>query len=106
VVPVDFVLLCLGYEMEMSLFNQIGVTLQGDEQIPQYNPDTMETNVPHVYVAGTAAGGMERRRELFIATSHEHVEKIARALTGQVPGETGSPKSRRYDIELKDVQED
>lgn len=105
-VAADFVLMCIGYEMDMSLLKQLGVTLQGEEQVPEYNEETMETNVPNVYLAGTAAGGMETRHELFIITSHEHVEKIARALTGETPGQTGTLPGRRYDVTLQEVQED
>lgn len=82
-VDCDFVLLATGLEADMSLFEQLGVTLQGENGAPLYEPSTMQTNVEGVYVAGTAAGGTQNRFEHFIETSHVHVDRILRALTGQ-----------------------
>jgi thioredoxin reductase (NADPH) len=75
-VPVDFVLVCSGYQADMTLFEQLGVNLTGIEQAPQYEPDTMETNIPGVYVLGTVAGGSQQKFTHFIETSHVHVPKI------------------------------
>ena len=106
VYPTDFVLFAVGYEMDQSLFHGAGVTVTGDQSIPEYNERTMETNIPNLYLAGTAAGGMESRHELFIITSHKHVEKIAKQLVGHVPGQSGTLQKRRYDTTLSEVQED
>lgn len=103
---VDFVLLCIGYDMDMSLLEQLGVNLRGEERIPEFDDKTMETNVPNLYLAGTAAGGMESRHELFIITSHEHAEKIATALTGENFSQTGTIPRRHYNVTLEEVQED
>jgi len=82
-VPVDFVLICSGYEADMTLFDQLGVILSGDEQIPKYNADTMETNIEGVYVLGTAAGGSQKKYTHFIETSHIHVPKILASIQQQ-----------------------
>ncbi len=76
----DAVLLCTGYAADMSLFKQLGVRLEGKEQAPRFSESTMETNVPGVYVLGTAAGGTQKKFEHFIETSHKHVPKILSAL--------------------------
>ncbi len=76
----DAVLLCTGYEADMSLFKQLGVTLEGKEEAPWFNENTMETNVPGVYVLGTAAGGTQKKFEHFIETSHKHVPRILNAI--------------------------
>lgn len=80
VLPFDFVLICSGYVADMSLFEQLEITLQGEEQIPIYNPETMESDVPGVFVLGTAAGGTQKKFSLFIETSHAHVERILKAI--------------------------
>jgi thioredoxin reductase (NADPH) len=85
----DFVLLATGFEADMSLFAQLGVSLQGENGTPFYEPSTMETNVEGVYVAGTAAGGTQNKFEHFIETSHAHVDRILRALTGQPAARVG-----------------
>lgn len=47
--------------------------------LPEIN---MQTNVPGVYVAGTAAAGSQTDYRLFIENCHGHVAKIAKHLTG------------------------
>ena len=89
-VDADSVLLLTGYEQDATLFRQAGVTLEGDEQRPRFDPRTMETDVPGLYVAGTATAGTQLGgvRE-FIETSHVHVERILAALRGLPPPEGG-----------------
>jgi thioredoxin reductase (NADPH) len=84
-VPADFVLLLIGYEMDSSLLEGAGVALRGPGRAPTLNPETMETNVPGFYVAGTAAGGTQLRFKVFIENCHVHVSRILRHLTGQEP---------------------
>ena len=81
----DFVLLCTGYRADLSLFDQVGVTLERERRIPRFNPDTMETDVTGVYVAGTAANGDWGRHKLFIETTHHHVTKVVQHITGRAP---------------------
>lgn len=82
--PFDFVLLCTGYKADTRLFQDLGVTLQGVEQAPVHNPETMETNVSGVFVLGTAAGGSQSRFTHFIETSHVHVPKILNAIQARL----------------------
>jgi thioredoxin reductase (NADPH) len=84
--PTDFVLLCTGYVADLNLFEQAGVTFEGPPgKVPQFDPDTMETSVPGLYVAGTAASGQQARHKLFIETSHHHVTKIVKNISGRTP---------------------
>ena len=84
-VAADFVLLLVGYEMDMTLFEQLGIDLFGENQAPKLDRQTMQTQVPGLYVAGTAAAGTQVRFRLFIENCHAHVTKIIRHLTGQDP---------------------
>jgi thioredoxin reductase (NADPH) len=45
----------------------------------------METNVPGLFVAGTAAAGTQIHFRLFIENCHTHVVRILRKLTGKDP---------------------
>ncbi len=90
--PTDFVLLCTGYTADLSLFEQAGVAFAGGPgKVPQFNPDTMEMDVPGLgdetglFVAGTAASGQQARHRLFIETSHHHVTKILERISGRTP---------------------
>jgi thioredoxin reductase (NADPH) len=82
-VPADRVLLMTGYRQDASLFEQVGVRLEGEERTPVFDRATMETNVPGVHVAGTACGGSQRRTKYYIENSHVHVDRIVAAVTGR-----------------------
>ncbi len=83
-IPTDFVLLLTGYEQDQSLLNQLGIELVGEDRKPKVHCQTMETNIPGVYVAGTASGGSQIRTKVFIETSHIHVDRIVAALQNRV----------------------
>jgi bacillithiol disulfide reductase len=83
-VPADFVLMMTGYVQNATLFEQLGVELRGDDRQPVYDPDTMETNVPGVFVAGTAVAGTPPRKvTVIVETCHVHVPRIVGAITGR-----------------------
>jgi len=81
-VAADFVLLMTGYRQDPTLFEMLGVDLQGDARKPRYDEATMETNVPGVYVAGTAiSGSPEERVRVIVEDCHVHVPRIVKALS-------------------------
>lgn len=82
-VEADFVIPQIGYDADMSLCRMAGVDLQGDREVPVYDLETMETNVPGVYLCGTIVGGTQHRYEIFIENGHAHVERIVAHVTGQ-----------------------
>jgi thioredoxin reductase (NADPH) len=90
-VPADFVLLLIGYAQDNKLFKLAGVQLEGDCGAPVFNPRTMETNIPGLYVAGTAVGGTQDKYRVFIENCHVHVGRIMAALTGEAPPEAPAP---------------
>jgi thioredoxin reductase (NADPH) len=73
----DAVLLLTGYHPDFDLMSGLGVTL-GDRRAPVFDPDTMETNVPGVYVAGGLVGGLDTGA-IFIENGRFHGEKIVHA---------------------------
>lgn len=80
-IEADFFLLLTGYRQDNKLFKQLGVNLIGDGSSPEFNSETMETNVPGVYVAGTAIAGTQvGGAKIFIENCHMHSLKIAKAL--------------------------
>jgi thioredoxin reductase (NADPH) len=83
-VAADFVLALTGYQQDSTLFRQLGVELHGDDRQPVYDPGTMETNVPGVFVAGTAVAGTPPRKvTVIVETCHVHVPRIIAAVQGQ-----------------------
>ena len=53
--------------------------------MPLYDEQTMETNVPGLYVAGTVVGGTQEKYRVFIENCHVHVDRIVSALIGSAP---------------------
>lgn len=84
-IPADHVLLLTGYRQDKTLLRMAGVELTGENLAPTVDPETMQTNVPNLYIAGTAAAGTQNRFKLFIENCHSHAAKIAKAITGQDP---------------------
>jgi thioredoxin reductase (NADPH) len=73
----DYVVALTGYLPNFELLTQSGITLSDDEkQLPKYNPETMETNVENLYLAGVICGGKETHK-WFIENSRIHAKIIA-----------------------------
>lgn len=51
--PADFVLMMTGFVGDLTLCQTAGINLVGESKAPEHNPETMETNVPGIYIAGT-----------------------------------------------------
>lgn len=84
IVDTDFVLMMTGFRQDSTLFDLLGVALHGDDRQPVYDRATMETNVPGVFVAGTAVAGTPPRKvTVIVETCHVHVPRIVAALEGQ-----------------------
>ena len=72
----DFVLAMTGYQPNYNILQKLGVDINVDEfKTPEYNEDTMETNVNGVYLAGVICGGLKTNK-WFIENSRDHSEKI------------------------------
>ena len=72
----DFVLALTGYQPNFNFLEKAGITLTRDaKKHPTYNPDTMETNMPGIYLAGVVCGGMDTH-VWFIENSRDHADKI------------------------------
>ena len=83
-IAADFVLLMTGYRQDPALFNTFGVKMEGAECAPMHDPETMETNVPGVFIAGTAVAGTPPRKvSVIVETCHVHVPRIVAAITGR-----------------------
>lgn len=72
----DFVLLLTGYRPNFGFLQDTGIELSEDgKKIPEYNEETMETNVQGVYLAGVICGGIETHK-WFIENSRVHAKII------------------------------
>lgn len=72
----DFVLALTGYQPDYNFLANAGVLIQDDEnKTPYTNSDTLESNIPGLYLAGVILGGMHTGK-YFIETSKDHGQKI------------------------------
>jgi thioredoxin reductase (NADPH) len=77
----DYVIAMTGYKPNFQFLRNAGVDLSMDEKLcPTYHADTMESNLPGLYLAGVVCGGMNTH-EWFIENSREHAVKIIRAIS-------------------------
>jgi len=76
----DFVIAMTGYKPNFDFLKKIGIKLSPDEMMkPDYDPITMESNLPNVYLAGVVCGGMNTH-VWFIENSREHADRIIEAI--------------------------
>ncbi|MEO6979415.1 MAG: YpdA family putative bacillithiol disulfide reductase [Mucilaginibacter sp.] len=81
-IPNDFVMAMTGYRPNFEFLKKLGITLTDDKFIPHYNPETMETNLPGLYLAGVVCGGMDTHL-WFIENSRIHAEMIIGDIVGK-----------------------
>ena len=79
-IPNDFVFALTGYHPDFAFLQRLGVELDLDrDRCPIVNPETLESNVPGIYLAGVIIAG-ERTNEIFIENGRFHGGLIARDL--------------------------
>ncbi|QQK79838.1 YpdA family putative bacillithiol disulfide reductase [Salicibibacter cibi] len=76
----DFVFAMIGYHPDHPFLTAAGVGIDGDTGRPFYDPESYETDVPGLFIAGVLAAG-NNANEIFIETGRFHgyriVDKIA-----------------------------
>lgn len=76
----DFVLALTGYRPNFAFLEKLGIALSDDaKRLPNYDPETMETNVDGLFLAGVICGGMETHK-WFIENSRIHAPIIMNAI--------------------------
>jgi thioredoxin reductase (NADPH) len=75
----DFVFALTGYHPDYDFLRAIGIQLSDPDMRPVCNPNTFESNVPGIYVAGVVVSG-SRTSEIFIENGRFHGRKIAEDL--------------------------
>jgi thioredoxin reductase (NADPH) len=80
--PAQQVFLLTGYHSSTKFFEQLGVPWDLETLRPQYNPETYETSVPGVYLAGSIVGG-RFNAEVFIENGRFHGETVVKAIAAR-----------------------
>ena len=76
----DFAFILIGYRPDVTFLQSLGIEIESDSLAPFHNPETMETNVENLFVAGGLVGGRFNNK-VFIENGREHGTKIIGKLT-------------------------
>ena len=79
--PAKQVFALTGYHPDFSFLSQLGVHLDPESKRPAVDPNTLESNVPGIYLAGVVIGG-RHTSEIFIENGRFHGKQIIEALKG------------------------
>jgi thioredoxin reductase (NADPH) len=77
--PNDWVFAMTGYRPDPRLLRSLGVQIDAQTGIPCYDPATMQTNQPGVFIAGVIAAG-HNANKIFIENGRQHGPLIVQAI--------------------------
>ena len=80
--PAKQVFALTGYHPDFSFIESLGVKLDPVTRKPAMDPNTHESNVPGIYLAGVVIGG-RHTSEIFIENGRFHGKQIAEALSAK-----------------------
>jgi len=89
----DFVLLQIGYRPDAELLERCGIELDRQTLIPHCNPETFETNVPGIFVAGSVMCGCQTWN-IFIENGRAHARPIVASILQRLRASVRSVEAR------------
>jgi thioredoxin reductase (NADPH) len=81
-VKADRVYLMTGFAPSLELLRESGVSIDAQTGIPAHNPETLETSVPGLYIAGVVVAGYDANK-VFIENGRYHGDRIVAHLLGE-----------------------
>jgi thioredoxin reductase (NADPH) len=81
----DFVFALTGYHPDFDFLAALGVRMEGVDRCPECDPQSLESNVPGLYLAGVIVAGA-RTNEIFIENGRFHGRQIARDIEAKLAG--------------------
>ena len=81
-IPADHVFLMTGFAPSVGLLRDVGVTIDRTTGIPSHDPQTLETNVPGVFIAGVVVAGYDANK-VFIENGRFHGDQIVARVLGR-----------------------
>jgi len=79
----DFVFALTGYHPDYDFLKALGINMQAPDMRPVCDPQTFESNVPGIYLAGVIVAGA-KTSEIFIENGRFHGRQIAADLTAKL----------------------
>jgi thioredoxin reductase (NADPH) len=89
-----FVYVMTGFAPNTDLLRDAGVPIDGTTGVPEHNPDTLETVIPGLFIAGVVVAGYDANK-VFIENGRFHGDKIVAHLLGRP-----APAAPRLSAEL------
>jgi len=83
-IPAEGVFLLTGYHPDVDLMRRAGIECHPETLAPSLNPETFETNVPNLFIAGGAVAG-RHTGNIFIENGRFHGERIINVLVERLP---------------------
>jgi thioredoxin reductase (NADPH) len=80
--PAKQVFALTGYHPDYTFIQSLGVTLDAQTLKPDLNPETLESNVPGIFLAGVVIGG-RHTSEIFIENGRFHGKLIINSLVAR-----------------------
>lgn len=74
-IPNTFVFALTGYHPDYDFLRSVGIDLNSDQLAPVHSPDTYETNIAGLFVAGSVVAG-KNNNQIFIENGRLHGKKI------------------------------
>ena len=78
-IPAEAVFLLTGYHPDPAFFEGAGVRVEPETLVPAHDPQTLETNVPGFYLAGSVVSG-KHTGKIFIENGRFHGEAIVASI--------------------------
>ncbi len=82
----DFVFALTGYRPDFEFLESLGVKMEGEDRCPACNPESLESNMPGIYLAGVIVAG-SRTNEIFIENGRFHGRQIADDIAAKMQSE-------------------
>ena len=83
----DYVFALTGYHPDFDFLSAVGVRMEGEDRCPECDPQSLESNIPGLYLAGVIVAGM-RTNEIFIENGRFHGRQIAQDIEAKLAGRT------------------
>jgi thioredoxin reductase (NADPH) len=81
----DYVFALTGYHPDFDFLAGLGVRMEGQDRCPACDPQSLESNIPGIYLAGVIVAGM-RTNEIFIENGRFHGGQIAQDIEAKLAG--------------------
>jgi len=90
----DLVYIMTGFAPNTDLLRAVGVPIDAVTGIPAHDPETLETSVPGLFIAGVVVAGFDANK-VFIENGRYHGDKIVARILGK-----GAPPEPKLSAEL------